>query len=256
MLLFCIRGYFFVIKPELEQGTALILEESHGRFKKEKLQIDVKFWEKPELSVSLNGNQIQIQCQETAHYYRGLNLALHHLEENTYETRETVNFQRNGFMAGLLQKRSIHCIKSKIYHPHFGQTRNERVDALYRRHLRSAGRPYFGAYRGRYTKAELKEMDAYAKLFGIELVPCIQTLAHLHNALKWLSSTSIKDTADILQVGKTEVYTFIEELLTTVKETFSTRRIILHGEAIQLGLGNYLRENGYIQKRNFNSRAL
>ena len=98
MLLFCIRGYFFVIKPELEQGTALILEESHGRFKKEKLQIDVKFWEKPELAVSLNGNQIQIQCQETAHYYRGLNLALHHLEENTYETRETVNFQRNGFM--------------------------------------------------------------------------------------------------------------------------------------------------------------
>ena len=49
MLLFCIRGYFFVIKPELEQGTALILQETNGRFKKEKHQNDVKLWEKPEL---------------------------------------------------------------------------------------------------------------------------------------------------------------------------------------------------------------
>lgn len=47
------------------------------------------------------------------------------------------------------------------------------------------GEPYFGSYRGRYTKAEIQEMDAYASMFGIELVPCIQTLAHLHNALKW-----------------------------------------------------------------------
>ena len=43
-----------MINPELEQGTALILEESHGRLKKEEFQIDVKFWEKPELAVSLN----------------------------------------------------------------------------------------------------------------------------------------------------------------------------------------------------------
>ena len=228
-----------MIKPELEQGTALILEESHGRFKKEKLQIDVKFWEKPELSVSLNGNQIQIQCQETAHYYRGLNLALHHLEENTYETRETVNFQRNGFMLDCSRNAvfTVSKVKSII---HTLAKLGMNVLMLYTEDTYEVpGRPYFGAYRGRYTKAELKEMDAYAKLFGIELVPCIQTLAHLHNALKWLSSTSIKDTADILQVGKTEVYTFIEELLTTVKETFSTRRIHLGmDEAIQLGLGN------------------
>ena len=246
MLLFLYKGVFFVIKPELEQGTALILEESHGRFKKEKLQIDVKFWEKPELAVSLNGNQIQIQCQETAHYYRGLNLALHHLEENTYETRETVNFQRNGFMLDCSRNAvfTVSKVKSII---HTLAKLGMNVLMLYTEDTYEVpGRPYFGAYRGRYTKAELKEMDAYAKLFGIELVPCIQTLAHLHNALKWPGSTSIKDTADILQVGKTEVYTFIEELLTTVKETFSTRRIHLGmDEAIQLGLGNYLRENGY-----------
>ena len=41
--------------------------------------------------------------------------------------------------------------------------------------------PYFGHIRGRYTQKELKELDAYAKQYGIELIPCIQTLAHLDN---------------------------------------------------------------------------
>ena len=54
------------------------------------------------------------------------------------------------------------------------------------------GELYFGSYRGRYTKAEIQEMDAYASMFGIELVPCIQTLAHLHNALKWPGKNEIQ----------------------------------------------------------------
>jgi hypothetical protein len=45
--------------------------------------------------------------------------------------------------------------------------------------------PYFGYMRGRFTKAELKELDDYADSFGIELIPCIQTLAHLNAALQW-----------------------------------------------------------------------
>ena len=108
------------------------------------------------------------------------------------------------------------------------------------------GEPYFGSYRGRYTKAEIQEMDAYASMFGIELVPCIQTLAHLHNALKWPGKNEIKDSTDVLIVGKEETYTFIEELLQSVKEAFSTRRVHLGmDEAVLLGLGKYLKENGY-----------
>ena len=43
------------------------------------------------------------------------------------------------------------------------------------------GEPYFGYLRGRYSGAELREIDAYAKQRGIELIPCIQTLAHFTN---------------------------------------------------------------------------
>ena len=71
------------------------------------------------------------------------------------------------------------------------------------------GEPYFGSYRGRYIKAEIQEMDAYASMFGIELVPCIQTLAHLHNALKWPDKNEIKDSTDVLIVGKEETNLYI-----------------------------------------------
>ena len=45
--------------------------------------------------------------------------------------------------------------------------------------------PYFGYLRGRYTKAELKEIDAYAVKRGMELIPCVQTLAHLGKLFRW-----------------------------------------------------------------------
>ena len=39
--------------------------------------------------------------------------------------------------------------------------------------------PFFGYMRGRYSAKELCELDQYAASLGIELIPCIQTLAHL-----------------------------------------------------------------------------
>ena len=45
--------------------------------------------------------------------------------------------------------------------------------------------PYFGYLRGRYTKEELKRIDDYCDSLGIELIPCIQTLAHLNATMSW-----------------------------------------------------------------------
>ena len=39
--------------------------------------------------------------------------------------------------------------------------------------------PAFGYQRGRYSQEELRELDQYCLSIGIELIPCIQTLAHL-----------------------------------------------------------------------------
>ena len=64
--------------------------------------------------------------------------------------------------------------------------------------------------------------------------------------MKWPGMDKIRDSADILQPEKEETYQFIEKLLSSVKEDFSTNRVHLGmDEAVMLELGNYLKENGY-----------
>ena len=43
------------------------------------------------------------------------------------------------------------------------------------------GEPFFGYLRGRYTAEELREIDDYAFSIGVEVIPCIQTLAKNEN---------------------------------------------------------------------------
>lgn len=111
--------------------------------------------------------------------------------------------------------------------------------------------PYFGYMRGRFTKAELRELDDYCDLFGIELIPCIQTLAHLNATLGWHAHKSMLDIDDILLVGEneTETYRFIETMFKTCRECFRSRRInIGMDEAHNLGRGKYLDKYGATPK--------
>lgn len=108
--------------------------------------------------------------------------------------------------------------------------------------------PYFGYLRGRYSVEALRGLDSYAAALGIELVPCIQTLAHLERALHWPQvDAALRDTEDILMVGEEKTYAFIEQLLRAVSGTFRTRRVhIGMDEAWSLGLGNYRFKNGFV----------
>ena len=58
--------------------------------------------------------------------------------------------------------------------------------------------PYFGYMRARYTHDELKELDDYAYSLGIELIPNIQTLAHLRDVLKWEVYRQLREDEDCL----------------------------------------------------------
>lgn len=108
------------------------------------------------------------------------------------------------------------------------------------------GEPYFGYLRGRYSKEELKELDAYAASRGIELVPCIQTLAHLNGIARWSAYAEIIDVGDILFAGEDRVYELIDKMFRTCAECFTSRRInIGMDEAHMVGLGKYLDKHGY-----------
>lgn len=109
-----------------------------------------------------------------------------------------------------------------------------------------SGREFFGHMRGRYSKEELRELDAYAANLGVELIPCIQVLGHLTTHLRWKQSQKYRDTARVLLVGEEETYLLIEDMIATAKECFSTRRVhIGMDETHDLGTGSYLDRNSY-----------
>ena len=106
--------------------------------------------------------------------------------------------------------------------------------------------PYFGYLRGRYSKSELKEIDAYAASKQMELIPCVQTLAHIDKIFRWAPYAPIRDCHDILLVGNERVYELIDNIFSTLAECFTSRNVnIGMDEAHMLGLGRYLDEHGY-----------
>ncbi|MBE6931359.1 MAG: beta-N-acetylhexosaminidase [Ruminococcaceae bacterium] len=111
-------------------------------------------------------------------------------------------------------------------------------------------RPYFGYMRGRYTADEIREMDAYARKLGIELVPCVQFLGHLRTHLRWNAAMPYRDTLAVLRVGEEETYKLIDDMLRSIADCFSSRRIhIGMDETHDLGTGKYLELNGYRERQ-------
>lgn len=106
--------------------------------------------------------------------------------------------------------------------------------------------PYFGHLRGRYSKSELKEIDAYCLSIGIKVIPCFQTLAHLNQALRWETYKDVLDCNDILLCDDPKTYELIEKMFKTFKECLSSD--VTHigmDEAHFVGLGKYLDKHGY-----------
>ena len=110
--------------------------------------------------------------------------------------------------------------------------------------------PYFGYFRGKYTKEEIKEIVEYAEGFGVEIIPCIQTLSHLANALRWRPYQDIKDSNNTLLVDNEKTYQLIESMIKTCKENFHTKNIhIGMDEAHDLGLKAFLSSGATINKK-------
>ncbi len=106
------------------------------------------------------------------------------------------------------------------------------------------GEPFFGYMRGRYSIAEMKELDAFAASLGIEMIPCIQTLAHLRTSFRW--GKIPVDTGDIMLADNERTYELIDRMFKTLSDCFASRYIhIGMDEAWLLGRGRHLDEHGY-----------
>jgi len=109
------------------------------------------------------------------------------------------------------------------------------------------GQPLFGYMRGAYSERELKGFDQLADSLGIEMIPCIQALAHLQRVLQYDAYHKIKDTESVMLCEEEETYKFVETMLKAASAPYKSKRVhIGMDEAWDLGRGAYLTKHGFV----------
>lgn len=104
--------------------------------------------------------------------------------------------------------------------------------------------PKFGYLRGKYKLEELQALDAYATSLGVTLIPCIQTLGHMGQFLRWSSNAHLSDQKDVLLVTTSD--DFIDAMINFSKQAFKTNRIhVGMDETFGFSFGNYYKKHGY-----------
>lgn len=102
------------------------------------------------------------------------------------------------------------------------------------------GEPFFGYMRGRYSIAELQDIDDYCASIGVELIPCIQVLAHLRQIFRWPPYRDIHDIDDIMLVDEKKSEELIEKMIRSCRKAFRSHHIQLGmDEAGHLGRGKH-----------------
>ncbi|MBE6690187.1 MAG: beta-N-acetylhexosaminidase [Ruminococcaceae bacterium] len=241
---------YFENAQGLDDGIALLLEDLDVTLAPDaEVTVTVCELERDQLCISLASDKATISYGGgRARFFRGLATLVGWLKEGVCErtVTETPLFCSNGAMVDMSRNAVMNVPTVKMMLRKMALMGMNTFMLYTEDTYEIEGRPYFGYMRGRYTPAEIKELDAYALKLGIELVPCIQTLGHLESALRWSVTAPYKDTADVLMVDAEETYRLIDDMLRTVAACFTSRRLhIGMDETHSLGTGKYLDKNGY-----------
>lgn len=202
------------------------------------------------LSVEFDGKIFNVTYPTLNQYFRGLRLIKQCFNKKGFSVSETYKMGDLGIMVDCSRNavRNIEHVKEIIRNlalMGYNQLQLYTEDTY-----EVEGEPYFGYMRGRYTVQEMKYIDDYAARFGIEVVPCIQTLAHLNQIFRWAPYREVHDIDDILLVGEERTYELIDRMFATLKKCFRSEKIhIGMDEAHHLGRGAYEDKFGAVKNR-------
>lgn len=220
---------FVNLPEELATGTPRALKKLHLQQAPDGLQVTVikgSTANGDPLCVKRTGDQITIRYPEKIHYFRALGLLAEQLKKGgDFIIEEIPQFDTSGVMPDLsfgsplnvkglckfLDQMAVVGLNMMLLY----------IEDLYE----MPNRPYFGHLRGRYSPEELRAIDDYAFAYGIEVIPCMQTLGHMAQYLKWPEAEDVKETHIELNVDKEETYRFIEEMMIATTSPLRSRRI-------------------------------
>lgn len=220
---------------------------------------EVCFKEGEELSLLMDGERLTVEAPDISAAARGLFLAACALRDgkDIPELHQTRHIASCGMMLDMSRGgvMTVEAVKGMIdAHAALGLN----LMMLYTEDTYTMPEaPYLGYLRGRYTEKELREMDDYAAESGVELVPCVQTLAHLEQFLQWDVNRDIKDNDCVLMIDEPKTYAWIRAALTALRRCFRTNRIhIGMDEAHGVGLGEYYQKHGAVNRFELLNRHL
>ena len=154
------------------------------------------------LSVQFDGNEISIRYRRKNEFFRTLNLLKRYGTQKTFFVEEHCIADEFGVMLDCSRNAVRNLTHLKEFIGYIALEGYNQLQLYTEDTYEIQGEPYFGYLRGRYTQDELCEIVNYADNFGIEVVPCIQTLAHLNQLFRWSSQyEKIHDIDDILFIS-------------------------------------------------------
>lgn len=206
--------------------------------------IDVTCVPSDELAVESDGKSVTLTWAAPIQFYRAVSLIP--LPLTACSIREKARFQSSGIMFdcsrnAVLKPQALRFFfrKMALMGLNLGMMYTEDTYEV-------PGQPFFGYKRGRYTYDELKALDDYASLFGIELCPCIQTLGHLKRILHWPAYHHLRDNDEVLLADLDETYELLDQMIHAATAPYRSKRIHLGmDEAYGVGLGAHLARYGY-----------
>lgn len=201
------------------------------------------------LIVTLENKKGTIVYSRNCHFFRAFGLAVEHISdgEEAFSIEEVPQFEMNGPMFDVAQGNAAFNVKTmKDVIKQLALMGLDTLMLYAEDTFEVKEQPYFGYMRARYSEDEMRELDDYAYNLGIEMIPCIQTLAHMPDTLRWKCFYKIRDYEECLLVGKPETYDFLRDIITAASRPFRTKKIhIGMDEAWKLGRGRYIDVYGY-----------
>lgn len=211
------------------------------------LSVSVVRTGEPRLFVRRAGGTVEIGVGKPVHLFRALGLLLEHIGDENYAVWETDYFDGNGLMYDGSQASSLLTVGTCKRFLLMLAAMGLNTFLLYTENTFDLpNEPYWGYMRPRYTEEDFREIDDFAYSLGIEAIPCVQTLGHLSEAIKWRPYSEFSDTPSTLLVGDERTYALCEKIVGTMSRCFRSKRIHIGlDEAWGLARGNYLNRNGY-----------
>lgn len=200
------------------------------------------------LKISATEDKVTISYKDLASFFRAMMITLKNEKKGvmSFEKEYDIHFDFNGMMIDCSRNGVLNISYAKEVINQIAMS-GQNVFMLYMEDTyKLPSEEYMGYLRGGYSQEELKELDDYAYSLGVELIPCIQTLAHLDQFFMWEHiAGKYADIDNVLDVSNEDVKKFLEEVIKYLASTFRTNRIhIGMDEAYNLGRGNYADKNG------------